>query len=93
MIRLSRLRYCGYVLRMKDGTLPKQRMYSEVDLGERSRGHPKQNFRGCVKDLKFLECGRVFQNKHCNDAVRQKQLEDKGQLRGLFTQITWEIKE
>ena len=46
MIRLSRLRYCGHVLRMNDHRLPKQIMYSEADLGERSRGRPKKNFRG-----------------------------------------------
>ena len=59
MIRLSRLQYCGHVLRMNDHRLPKQIMYSEADLGERSRGRPKKNFRGCVKeDLKSLECGK-----------------------------------
>ena len=74
MIRLSRLRYCGHVLRMNDHRLPKQIMYSEADLGERSRGRPKKNFRGCIKeDL-----------KHCNNGLRQIQLEGKDQLRGLF---------
>ena len=64
MIRLSRLRYCGHVLRMNDHRLPKQIMYSEADLGERSRGRPKKNFRGCIKeDLKSFriweECSRT----------------------------------
>ena len=44
MIRLSRLRYCGHVLRMIDHRLPKQIRYPEADLGERSRGRPKKNF-------------------------------------------------
>lgn len=53
LVRLSRLRYLGHVLRMNDARLPKIVLNSEVNAGNRSRGRPKMNYRCCIKqDLK-----------------------------------------
>ena len=92
MIRLSRLRYCGHVLRMNDHRLPKQIMYSEADLGERSRGRPKKNFRGCIKeDLKSFriweECSRTNIATMASDRYSWKTKINSG---ASLHQLTWE---
>ena len=53
MIRLSRLRYFGHIIRMDDSRLPKIVLHSEINMGKRGRGRPQKNYRACIKeDLK-----------------------------------------
>jgi transcription termination factor 2 len=55
LVRLSRLRYLGHVLRMDNSRLPKIMINSEVDAGKRNTGRPKMNYRACIKaDLKLF---------------------------------------
>jgi hypothetical protein len=62
MVRLSRLRYTGHVLRMDDNRLPKQILCGEVAKGSRGIGRPKRNFRSCLKeDLKLFGLWNTFQ--------------------------------
>ena len=94
MIRLSRLRYYGHVLRMNDHRLTKQIMYSEADLGERSRGRPKKNFRGCIKeDLKSFriweECSRTNIATMASDICRSS-WKAKINSGASLHQLTWE---
>ena len=50
MIRLSRLRYTGHVMRMDNNRLPKIILHGEINMGKRKVGRPKQNFRSCIKE-------------------------------------------
>ena len=50
MIRLSRLRYTGHVMRMDNSRLPKIILYGEINMGKRKVGRTKQNFRSCIKE-------------------------------------------
>ena len=42
IIRLSRLRYTGYVMRMANNRLPKIILHGEVNMGKRKVGHTKK---------------------------------------------------
>ena len=56
MIRLSRLRYAGHVLRMDNTRLPKILLNGEINNGRRKIGRPQQNFRSSLKeDLKLFK--------------------------------------
>ena len=56
MIRLSRLRYTGHVLRMDNTRLPKILLNGEINIGKRKVGRPQQNYRSCIKeDLKLFK--------------------------------------
>ena len=77
---------------MNDHRLPKQIMYSEADLGERSRGRPKKNFRGCIKeDLKSFriweECSRANIATMASDRSSWKAKINSG---ASLHQLTWE---
>jgi hypothetical protein len=53
LVRLSRLRYLGHVIRMDNSRLPKIMLNAEVNTGKRNAGRPKMNYRACIKaDLK-----------------------------------------
>jgi len=56
MIRLSRLRYAGHVLRMDNTRLPKILLNGEINIGRRKVGRPQHNYRSCIKeDLKLFK--------------------------------------
>ena len=56
MIRLSRLRYTGHVLRMDNTRLPKILLNGEINSKKRKVGRPQQNFRSYIKeDLKLFK--------------------------------------
>lgn len=60
MIRLSRLRYTGHVMRMDNNRLPKIILHGEINMGKRKVGRPKQNFRSCIKE--DLKCFNICNN-------------------------------
>ena len=51
MIRLSRLRYTGHVLRMDNNRLPKILLNGEINIGKRKVGCPQQNYRSGIKKI------------------------------------------
>ena len=56
MVRLSRLRYFGHVLRMNDSRLPNIMIHGEINKGSRGMGRAKINYRLCIKeDLKKFD--------------------------------------
>ena len=56
MIRLSRLRYTGHVLRMDNTRLPKILLNGEINIGKRKVERPQHNYRSCIKeDLKLFK--------------------------------------
>ena len=56
MIRLSRLRYTGHVLRMDNTRLPKVLLNGEINVGKSKVGRPQQKCRSCIKeDLKLFK--------------------------------------
>ena len=50
MIRLSRLRNAGHVLRMDNTRVPKILLNGEINIVKRNVGRPQQNYRSCIKE-------------------------------------------
>lgn len=55
LLQVRRLRWLGHVKRMEPGRIPKDILYGELAIGQRSSGRPKLRFKdSCKKDMK--EC-------------------------------------
>ena len=56
LLKERRLRWLGHVRRIEDGRIPKDLLYGELTIGQRSQGRPQQYFRNvCKRDLRDCE--------------------------------------
>jgi hypothetical protein len=56
MLSLRRFRWLGHTCRMKDGRIPKDILYGELQMGKRSRGRPLLRYKDvCKRDMKDTE--------------------------------------
>ena len=56
LLKERRLRWLGHVRRIEDGKIPKDLLYGELTIGQRSQGRPQQYFRNvCKRDLRDCE--------------------------------------
>ena len=92
MVRLSRLRYFGHVLRMDDSRLPNIVVHGEINKGLRSVGRPKINYRSCIKeDLKKFDLWNDCQQFSLHEIISNRKKWRNSIIKGsLFHQSNWE---
>jgi len=92
MVRLSRLRYFGHVLRMDDSRLPNIVVHGEINKGLRGVGRPKINYRSCIKeDLKKFDLWNDCQQFSLHEMISNRKKWRNSIIKGsLFHQSNWE---
>ena len=92
MVRLSRLRYFGHVLRMNDSRLPNIMIHGEINKGSRGMGRPKINYRSCIKeDLKKFDLWDECQQSSLHDMISNRTKWRNSIIKGsLIHQSNWE---